>query len=593
MGRRWRHPVSPFKLGTALLMASVLLILNSTSILAQGPSPEYREFPLIGSRLAVWGAAQLHLMFAAFVLAVPLFVLFIEIIGWRKKEERFDRVAHELARLLPPAYGFTAITGAFLGFFLFTLFPSVMGYMSDIFAPSMWIYPAIMILESATLYFWFYLWDRLQGPKKWIHLLLGVLLNIFGTIVMFIANGWASFMMSPAGIGEAGELLSMWSAIANPTWWPLNLHRLVANVTFGALLCGAYAAYRFLNSRDPQERAYYDWMGYIGNMVALFTLLFLPFLGYYLGYEIYQFSPQMGVTLMGGVLSWLFIIQATVIAALFLGAAYYSWMGLWRIPGSEPYRRWTTLFIVISIVGFAVWATPHTLAASPEEATGGFHPVLSALGLMAPKMVAVTLILMVLYVSYMLYRRAGKAIQGGKGLNQVTWGIVALGTAAIIGLGVHGFFASAAVRIRESIYQIIILIAIIVITFTLDTIRLRGAKVLKAVEWGRVPARSQYVLISLAFIIVWLMGLMGYARSALRLNWHVYLVMEDTSQWAGLPSLGQVATVVTAITLIFFVLLGVSFAISFLSSRGHAEGVPDITPVPLAAAPGPARKAKA
>ncbi|MEE8473221.1 MAG: hypothetical protein V3S82_08635, partial [Dehalococcoidia bacterium] len=123
MGRRWRHPVSPFKLGTALLMASVLLILNSTSILAQGPSPEYREFPLIGSRLAVWGAAQLHLMFAAFVLAVPLFVLFIEIIGWRKKEERFDRVAHELARLLPPAYGFTAITGAFLGFFLFTLFP--------------------------------------------------------------------------------------------------------------------------------------------------------------------------------------------------------------------------------------------------------------------------------------------------------------------------------------------------------------------------------------------------------------------------------------------------------------------------------------
>ena len=34
---------------------------------------EYRAFPKIGSRVAIWIVAQLHLLFAAFVLAVPIF----------------------------------------------------------------------------------------------------------------------------------------------------------------------------------------------------------------------------------------------------------------------------------------------------------------------------------------------------------------------------------------------------------------------------------------------------------------------------------------------------------------------------------------
>ena len=43
--------------------------------------PAYRSFPFVGSRVAVWVLAQLHLMFAAFVLAVPIFALIIEFIG--------------------------------------------------------------------------------------------------------------------------------------------------------------------------------------------------------------------------------------------------------------------------------------------------------------------------------------------------------------------------------------------------------------------------------------------------------------------------------------------------------------------------------
>ena len=36
---------------------------------------EYRAFPIVGSRVAIWAIAQLHLLFAAFVLAVPILSL--------------------------------------------------------------------------------------------------------------------------------------------------------------------------------------------------------------------------------------------------------------------------------------------------------------------------------------------------------------------------------------------------------------------------------------------------------------------------------------------------------------------------------------
>ena len=379
-------------------------------------------------------------------------------------------------------------------------------------------------------------------------------------------------MMTPGGVDEVGNLTSLYNAVWNPGWMPLNIHRLVANITLGALLAGAYAAYRFIAAEREEDRAFYDWMGYTGNLIALFTLLFLPFVGYYFGFELFSYSATYGVTLMGGVLSWLFIIQAIVIAVLFIGAAYYAWLGLIRIPGSEAQRKWTPVFNVVLIVGFMVWATPHTMAASIEESTGGFHPILGALGVMAPKMIAVTLILVVLYASYLLYRRAGRVltVSWSRTGNIIQWGALGLTAVAITVLGVVGYFSSAETRIDTSVLQIVVLMVGIAFTFTIDVFLLRGSQTVAAVRWGSMPQRGQYVLIALAFVIVWLMGLMGYARSGVRLNWHVFGIMEDTSAGAGLPSLGEAAIVITLISLIFFALLAVSFAISGMMGRDPA-----------------------
>jgi hypothetical protein len=138
---------------------------------------------------------------------------------------------------------------------------------------------------------------------------------------MFIANSWITFMMSPPGEltpDVAPETVQFWSAFANATWMPINIHRLIANAVFGGSVVAAYSAYRFLKSTTDAERAHYDWMGYVGNLIAIGTFLLLPFAGYWLGREIYEFNQQMGVTMMGGFMSWLWIVQAFLIGVLFL-----------------------------------------------------------------------------------------------------------------------------------------------------------------------------------------------------------------------------------------------------------------------------------
>jgi cytochrome bd ubiquinol oxidase subunit I len=64
----------------------------------------YRAFPVVGSRVAVWMIAQLHLLFAAFVLAVPIFALIIEFIGFVTGDPRYDRLAHEFVKLLSTSF---------------------------------------------------------------------------------------------------------------------------------------------------------------------------------------------------------------------------------------------------------------------------------------------------------------------------------------------------------------------------------------------------------------------------------------------------------------------------------------------------------
>jgi cytochrome bd ubiquinol oxidase subunit I len=534
---------------------------------------EYRRFPVVGSRVAIWSVAQLHLLFAAFVLAVPLFAFIIEVIGYKTGDQRYDRLAYEFTKLLSVSFSLTATFGAALTFMLIILYPKFTNYLMSVFSPTFLPYVLLFFFEAFFLYTYYYGWGKFHPL---VHLGLGLGLNLVGTGIMLIANAWLTFMMSPRGVSDAGAVLSVREAIFNYTWMPINVHRFIANIAFGGSIAGAYAAVKFLMAETDEERAHYDWMGYIGNFVAISAFLPLPFAGYWLAKEIYAFSQTLGLTMMGGAFSWLFIIQAVLIGNLFLAANYYLWLGMGRVEGVQPLQKFIKYLLIVITLCFMVWATPRSIIATVSEirAMGGSaHPVLGYLGVMSAKNTAVNILILTTYMSFLLYRRTGKVatVAWAKSGHAAQLFIFAGVAIFVIFLGVYGYFVEATVRIKLSVPQVTsVLFAMVSIT-AIDLFLFRGARKTGEVRWGRIPAISQYVLIFIAVTFTWLMGLMGYVRSGLRQHWHVYGVIRDRSADAFTPTLGFATKVVSVTVLMFFLLIGLVFWISSLHDRPDFE----------------------
>ena len=544
------------------------------------PAPKLKaeDYPTIkgvNPRVAVWLIAQLHLWFGAFVVAVPMFVFMIEAIGMWTRDKRYDNMAYEFIKVSITAYSLTAILGGLLCFSLILFYPQLFNYLSLIFKESMFAYALLFFAESAVLYIYYYGWRWLQGGnKKWIHLTFGLLLNAVGLQLMFLANAWTTFMMSPAAVDASGVFNGdTWAAIHNYLWNPINIHRVVANVAYGGSVVGAYAAFKFLSAQKQEERAHYDWMGYNANFIAIAALLPLPFAGYYLTAEIYAYSQQMGITLMGGVFAWLFIIQAVLIGALFLSANYYLWCGMGRSEGAYRYNPKIKYIAIVLVGAFLVWFTPHTLVLTNSELKGlggPYHKYLGALGIMPAKNTAVNFLIVFTYLSFLFYRRSNKiaTVSWAAAGNAAQIALFAAGLINITILGVYyGYFTNTVYKVAASVPQVLTTLVIIIISTVIDAFMYRGAKEVAPLRWGRMPDRSQYALFLLAVSFTWLMGLMGYVRSGIRQHWHISNIFRDSSPDAFTPGLGYAASVVSFGTILFMAMVIFVFWLSTISGR--------------------------
>lgn len=548
------------------------------------------------SRVLIWFANQQHLYYGSFVLAVPIFCMIIEFIGMVTKDKalakRYDQLAYDFIKISLTAYSLTAILGGILLFTFLTLYPTFFGYLSSIFRPVMHLYALLFVAESGTLYVYYYGWDKMkEGFLKWIHLSMSVVLNVIGTVLMFLANSWIAFMMSPAGVDEQGRYLgNIWHVMHTALWNPLNVHRILGNMAFGGSVVAAYAAYRFLAAKSDEERAHFDWMGYVAMFIAVLFLIPLPFAGYWLMREVYAYRQQMGITLMGGLLAWLFIIQATMIGALFLTTSYYLWQCLGRMRGAEHYLRYVKYLVFVMVVGFLVFITPHTMVMTPAElkAMGGQqHPVLGNYGVMSAKNGGINVIIVTTVLSFIWYQRGNKIPT----VNWAKFGNIFMGVffvfayVNIVWLAIYGYYIPANVRVGLSVPQVATTLSCLVFMSMLNLAMLKGAKQGGPVEWGRMTARSQYALIMLATEFTWMMALMGYIRSSVRLFWHVNEIMRDNSPWAYTHTVGFAANMISFNVLFFWVSILFVFWLASLGAKkapaAEPSPLPALTPQPL------------
>src|SRR2546430_1198814 len=333
-------------------MTDGLLVLQAAADTANA----YRDFPWIGSRAAVWIAAEVHLMFAAFVLGVPIFAVVAEAIGIFGKDQRYDRLSKEFTRLLLIAYSATAIWGAVFVFLLSTLYPRFWAYLTAIFGVSMWVYVSIFFFESFTLYLYYYGWDRWKyGRAKIVHWCLGILLNIWGTIVMFIADSWLTYMMTPPRDitpETSPTSIKLWHAILNHTWMPINIHRLIGNVVFGGALVWGTPHTMIADSRElaVMGGSHHPFLGALGVMSAKNTAVNLMILATFLSFLLYRRAnikptvpwAKTGTRIQAG----MFVVAAAVV--LFFGIRGYFVEAIVRI-GYSVYQVGPVLASIVFV----------------------------------------------------------------------------------------------------------------------------------------------------------------------------------------------------------------------------------------------------
>jgi cytochrome bd-type quinol oxidase subunit 1 len=560
---------------TVLLGIGFGLIYLLKGVMGAPSEDGYRVFPVIGSRVWVWIIAQLHLNFAAFVLGVPIFAVSMEFMGWRKNDERLDRIAYDFTKLFALAYTFTAIMGTILMASLPVFYPKFIDHMVKILGPTWWAYLIFMYIEVVVVYYYYYSWHKMKD-RKGTHLIFGLLVNVMGSLLLLVTSAWVGYMTTPDGVSETGELVNQWKAIHTFMWLPLSLHRLVANVVFGAGIAAAYAAYRFIAAENDEQRAYYDWMGYTAAMISIGFSLILPGVGYLLGVEIYSYNEQMGIQLMGGFFAWMWVMQAILIGAILFFVNYYLWISLNKMPGGERYFKYVKFLFISTMMSYVIWLTPHSIALSLEEARkmGAYHPVLGNLGVMAAKNTAVVISYLTTFMSYSIFRMSNKeaTVSWAKTGNMLRVAIIAVSTVSVLGLGIYSYMVSSAIRVKVlSPIQFGIFFGTIVALFVLDNMQFKNAKVIGEPRWGKMPERSQYAIIAITVTFTWLMGMMGYMRSGGRQYWHVYGIMKDTSPDAFLPAHGAAAIIVSVITIIFFAMIGMLFWSIMKLEKANAE----------------------
>ena len=460
---------------------------------APSPFPETQPLtmPVLGNRTIVWFIAQFHILFASFILGVPLFIIIAEALYLKTGDEKYERLAHEITKIVAICYSLTALSGGTFAFLMFGLYPDFATYMIRQF-PSIWImlYPVLFTLETILMYTYYYSWEPLSGDKKKWHLLIGILLNVAGIATLFAMDAPASYMLTPPNPKEIPDP-TQWDNIYNFTWMPLNIHRLVGNMTFGGYMVCIVAANMYIWSTSREEKEYYDWQGYIGNMIGVGAMIPLPVMGYIYALECYMYDASLGMYMMSDRLSMFFEAQGILVGLLFVASNFYFWLSMQRIKGADRYASLIKVNFVIIIFGACIWFIPRHYFATmvPEPGMDTMRMELAAnlgfLALMKAKNTAAIFICILTLVNFLVYKKAVKTGQ---------------------------------------------------------------------VSWGKINPLSQYVLVFLGFSDIWLMNLMGSVRELVRKNWHVYMQVKDTTPEAYTPTLFHAAIVTTQITFAFFLL---------------------------------------
>jgi cytochrome bd-type quinol oxidase subunit 1 len=364
---------------------------------------------------AIGTIATLHILISGLISAAGQLGPIVEVVGWVRRRADYDRLAHGISKWLALLFAI----GSVLPFiFVTVLLTGMAGHFWTTIVRITWV-PLVIelfsfLFEVLLVYLWYYSWNALQGRYKPLHLVIGLLLLLDDFLQVLMINVVASYMLTPQAPGD------IFHVIVNPTFYELQVHRIVGNLAYLGYAIGAVAAWRFLRERDAAQRAHWDWMGSFGILTGTVLTFAQPMVGYSYAKQIQLSSYAAWYKMMLGSLSNVFLTQMLTLGLMFVVAGFYFALRL-RRQEAPGYRVARVLALGLA-VSTAFAALPYQLALTYDHVrgTGLDKPfweggLINPFGAMIPykvgALIALTLLVILAVIWYL------------RGLRFVTWGL--------------------------------------------------------------------------------------------------------------------------------------------------------------------------
>jgi hypothetical protein len=159
-------------------------------------------------------------------------------------------------------------------------------------------------------------------------------------------------------------------------------------------------------------------------------------------------------------------------------------------------------------------------------------------------------------------------INRGKLAQNVNYGVTVF--TVVLFLGFYGFIVMSKANLVMrfiTVTQVYMVLSCMTMNAVIDGYLFKNCKILGEIKWGKIPARAQYILVLMCVTIVILIGVMGFIRSGLRMEWHIYGYMQDTSPFAFTPSVRSMGLMTGGIVAAFFGLLILVFWLAGLTEK--------------------------
>lgn len=283
----------------------------------------------------------LHIWIATFTLGAGIIAPVVELLGLVRRDRRYDHFAYRLTLVNVVLYAAGATMAVAAFFFTWGFFPS---FWSTLWWQFFWPLVATEVAWWGELYvllLYYFLWNKLTGRAKPLHVLLGFMwlpMSLFQQAFLFPMVG---FVLTP----------DVETPFFNASFLPQLSHRFTGNLSWAGFAIAAFAGYQYKRHARRNHReamANWDWAGSLGLIFGvLFMIFFMALSGYSWAVAIKGSSPGAFYRMMVGPLAWMFQLLVFFLGLTLVVATYYMWRRL-TVAGRNSYGlKWIALLLVL------------------------------------------------------------------------------------------------------------------------------------------------------------------------------------------------------------------------------------------------------